>query len=174
MATKAVMVGGAAGTGLLAIALGLATPEIKEFEGRSYTPYKDIVKVLTVCDGHTGSDIVVDKVYSDTECHAMTTKDAAKAATGVLKVSPHLLWHPMQLAAAISFSYNVGTGTYANSTVAKLFNRGDFIGACNFLPNYKYAGGKVVNGLVNRRAREQMICLSTLTVEGMKNVENGS
>lgn len=169
MAKKAIMVGGA-GAGLAALAMNIAVPEITTFEGQKNVAYRDVANILTVCDGHTGPDIVVGKVYSNQECHSLTVADAKKAADGVLAVSPQLLWHPMQLAAAISFSYNVGTGTYANSTVAKLFNKGDFIGACNFLPRYKYAKGKVIAGLVNRRAREQFICLSTLTAEGMKNV----
>lgn len=169
MAKKAIAAGGA-GAGLMAIALGIATPEITTFEGVEARAYRDVVGVLTVCAGHTGPDIVVGKVYSNNECKKLTLKDAEKAAVGVLKVSPHLIWHPMQLAAAISFSYNVGVGTYANSSVARLFNEGKFIEACNFLPKYKYAGGKVWPGLVTRRAREQDICLSTLTKEGMKDV----
>jgi lysozyme len=78
----------------------------------------------------------------------------------------------MQLAAAISFSYNVGVGTYDKSTVASKFNSGDFIGACNYLVNYKYVNGVVSPGLVNRRAQEQAICLSTLTPKGLANVES--
>lgn len=167
MARKAIITGGA-GAGLLALALGIATPEITTFEGQKNRAYRDVIGVLTVCAGHTGPDIVVNKVYSDEECKKLTLQDGQKAAEGVLKVSPHLIWHPMQLAAAISFAYNVGTGTYAKSTVAKLFNQGKFVEACNFLPKYIYAGGKVFRGLVNRRAREQELCLSTLTVEGMK------
>lgn len=166
------IIAGGAGAALSALALTIAQPEITTFEGQRNTAYKDVVGVLTVCAGHTGKDIVVGKVYSNDECKALTIKDAAVAAAGVLKVSPHLIWHPMQLAAVISFSYNVGTGTYANSTVARLFNAGDFIGACNFLPNYKYAGGQVWPGLVTRRAREKEICLSTLTVNGVAIVKD--
>lgn len=172
MSRRNIIVGGGVGAGLLATALTIATPEITTFEGQRNKAYKDVIGVLTVCAGHTGPDIVVGKVYSDEECHRLTTKDAKKAADGVLKVSPHLVWHPMQLAVAISFSYNVGTGTYAKSSVAKLFNEGKFVEACNFLPKYKYAGGKVFQGLVNRRAREQEICLSTMTADGVKNVTN--
>jgi len=70
----------------------------------------------------------------------------------------------------VSFSYNVGLGTYCKSTVSKLINQGKYIDACNYLPKYKYAGGKVYPGLVKRRAEEQNLCLSTLTPEGLKNV----
>ena len=163
--------GGAAASGsLIALALGIATPEITTFEGQRSVAYRDVVNVLTVCAGHTGPDIVVGKVYSDDECKKLTTKDAKKAGDGVLAVSPQLVWHPMQFAAAVSFTYNVGIGTYQKSSVARLFNEGKFIEACNFLPNYKMAGGKVYAGLVKRRAREQAVCLSTLTPEGAKSV----
>lgn len=35
-------------------------------EGRRYVAYRDVVGVLTVCDGHTGADIILGKRYSDT------------------------------------------------------------------------------------------------------------
>lgn len=150
--------------------MGTATPEIIQLEGQRNRAYRDIVNVLTVCAGHTGPDIVVDKVYSNEECKKITARDVEKAAVGVLKVSPHLIWHPMQLAATISFTFNIGVGAYSTSSVARLFNVGDFYGACNYMAKYKYAGGKESQGLINRRAREVEICLSTLTADGMKNV----
>ncbi len=164
------IVAGGTGAGVIAAALAIATPDINDHEGVRYRAYKDVVGVLTVCAGHTGPDIVVGKVYSPEECKKLTIKDLSKAAAGVLKVSPHLAWHPMQLAAAVSFAYNVGTGAYAKSSVARLFNEGKFTEACNFLTKYVYAGGKVWPGLVNRREREKQVCLSTLTVGGMKDV----
>lgn len=170
MSSKKLIATGGVGGVLLGVALGVASPQITGFEGTKNEPYRDIVGVLTVCTGHTDPDVVVNKIYSNGECQALTVQDAKKAAIGVLKVSPHLAWHPMQLAAAISLAFNVGTGTYATSSVARLFNSGDFYGACQAFTLYKYAGGKVVQGLVNRREAEKKICLSTLSSEGMKNV----
>lgn len=167
---KQVMVGAGVGAALMGIAITQSAPVVERWEGTRYTPYKDIVGVLTVCQGHTGPDIVVNKVYSKQECRELTEKDLNIAMTGVLKTSPHLLWHPMQLAAAISFSYNVGTGTYANSSVARRFNAGDFHGGCEALKLYKYAGGKIVQGLINRREHEYNICISTLSVPSFKNL----
>ncbi len=37
-------------------------------EGRFYVPYKDVAGVWTICDGHTSTDIVKGKTYSDREC----------------------------------------------------------------------------------------------------------
>lgn len=171
MAGGRIIASGGAGAGLMALALSVATPNIISFEGQKSVAYRDIVGVLTVCAGHTGPDIVPNHVYTADECKRLTEKDVKTAADGVLKISPQLVWHPMQLAAAVFFTYNVGTDTYKKSTVAKLFNSGDYVGACNFLVRYNKAKGKVVSGLVRRRAEEQRICLSTLTPEGIKDVQ---
>lgn len=53
----------AAGGGALLIAtVFLGGPD--GVEGRRYVPYPDIAGVLTVCDGHTGADIVRSKTYT--------------------------------------------------------------------------------------------------------------
>lgn len=160
----------AASAALMALAMGTGGSQIAQWEGTKYEAYRDIVGVLTVCTGHTGPDIVVGKVYTPAECKALTEKDAMTAAKGVLSVSPNLLYHPMQLAAAVSFSYNVGTGTYGKSSVARAFNNGDFKVGCDALLKYTFAGGKYVQGLANRRAEEHRICMSTMTVKGMADV----
>ena len=169
MATKIVASAGA-GASLMAIAMYVATPQIQGLEGTKYVAYHDIGGVLTDCSGHTGPDVVVGKVYTPAECQALTEKDAEKAASGVLKYSPQLLWHPMQLAAAISFSYNVGNGTYEKSYVEANFNSGNFQAACDSLLKYTYAAGKYSSGLANRRKQEWTVCTSTLTVKGLANV----
>lgn len=172
MSIAKVSVGTGAGATLMALVMTTVVPQLQSLEGTRNQAYRDIGGILTVCTGHTGADVVVGKVYTDQQCSVLTSQDASKAAQGVLKVSPHLIYHPMQLAAAISFSYNVGVGTYEKSTVATKFNSGDFVGACNYLVNYKYADGKVSVGLVNRRAQEQAVCLSTLTPKGLSNVQS--
>lgn len=170
MASKTTMgVGGAAGAGLLALTLATTTPLLQREEGTKYVAYRDQVKVLTVCTGHTGPDVVVGKVYTPKECATLTTKDAEKAASGVLKVSPQLVYHPIVLASAVSFSYNVGVGTYAQSSVARDFNAGNLVQGCNDMLKYTYAGGVVNRGLINRRNQEHALCVSTLTPQGLSN-----
>lgn len=170
MATTRVVASAGAGAALSALVVTTSLPIIDRWEGNVPIPYKDIVGVLTVCRGHTGPDVVVKKVYSPEECDELTKRDINKAIAGVVKVSPHLLWHPMQLVAAVSFSYNVGTGTYAQSSVARKFNEGDFFGGCQALKLYKYAGGKIVQGLINRREHEYAVCISTLTVSSYNTI----
>lgn len=62
-------------------------------------------------------------------------------------------------AAVISFIYNVGEGNFYKSTMLKKLNRGDIAGACNELPKWVYAKGKRLQGLVNRREDERLVCL---------------
>ena len=171
MAATRVAVGAGAGAVLSALVVTTSLPIVDRWEGNVSIPYKDIVGVLTVCRGHTGPDVVVKKVYNDSECDELTKKDINKAIAGVLKVSPHLLWHPMQLVAATSFSFNVGTGTYAMSSVAREFNAGNFQAGCQALKLYTKAGGKFVQGLANRREHEYAVCVSTLTINAFQQIK---
>ena len=59
----------------------------------------------------------------------------------------------------VSLSYNIGMRAFCGSTVARRANAGDITGACNAIPMWNKAGGRVVKGLVNRRAEEKRICL---------------
>jgi len=66
-----------------------------------------------------------------------------------------------QLIALSSFAYNLGDGSLANSTLLKLLNAGvdKSIVALEF-DRWVYAGGKLNNGLKNRRAAEKKLFLS--------------
>ncbi|EEC0782379.1 lysozyme [Salmonella enterica subsp. enterica] len=126
-------------------------------EGRRHEPYRDVAGVLTVCDGHTGKDIVPGKHYTDAECDALLNKDLALVAARIdplIKASiPN-----SERAALYSFAYNVGTGAFARSTLLKKLNAGDLAGACNELKRWTYAGGKQWKGLVTRREIEHEVC----------------
>lgn len=126
-------------------------------EGREYVPYKDVVGVITVCDGHTGKDIILNKRYSDAECDALTKADLERIAKQV-NPSIKVKTTETQLAAIYSFSYNVGANAFINSTMLKKLNAGDYAGACDELKRWVYAGGKKWKGLMNRRDVEYEVC----------------
>ena len=44
------------------------------------------------------------------------------------------------------------------STLVRMVNRGDNAGACNQLPRWNRADGRVVQGLTNRRNAERDLC----------------
>lgn len=161
MASKRTIIGSTAGaSSLVAIAVAAILPHIQQFEGNRNVPYRDIGGVLTVCNGHTGPDVRPNTYYTPGQCTKLADSDLTKAASGVLKISPILEKHPMPLAAAISFSYNIGVGGYGKSSVARDFNAGNFKKGCIDLLKYTYADGKYSTGLANRRQAEYKICMS--------------
>lgn len=144
------------GAGAVAIAAAMLGGH-DGLEGRRYIPYRDVAGVLTICDGHTGKDIIPGKRYTDAECDALLDKDLKRVKAQVdplIKVSiPE-----SERAAFYSFAYNVGTGAFARSTLLKKLNAGDHAGACNELKRWTYAGGRQWKGLVTRREIEREVC----------------
>lgn len=144
----------AAAAGVIALTVAM----LSFFEGVEYKPYKDVVGVTTVCFGHTGTDIIPTKTYSESECLALLEKDINKVRKGVdplIKVDID----DNTRAAIYSFAYNVGTGAFARSMMLKKLNAGDIAGACNELKRWTYAGGKEWKGLITRREIENSVCL---------------
>jgi lysozyme len=70
---------------------------------------------------------------------------------------------PNQRGAMMSLAYNIGTNGFAKSTCLRRFNKGDIAGAAEALTWFKMDGGKVVQGLVNRRADEKRVFLLVST-----------
>jgi lysozyme len=65
-----------------------------------------------------------------------------------------------QFSALVSFAYNVGVSALRNSTLLRLLNAGDHAGAANQFPRWNRAAGRVLPGLVRRRAAERDLFLS--------------
>ncbi len=61
--------------------------------------------------------------------------------------------------AYVSFSYNVGSSNFCNSTLVKKLNAKDYEGACKELLRWDRAKGRVVPGLTVRRKKEYEQCL---------------
>lgn len=76
---KALLAGGASAIVIAAAMLG----GNHGLEGRRHEPYRDVAGVLTVCDGHTGKDILPGKHYTDAECDALLNKDLALVAARI-------------------------------------------------------------------------------------------
>jgi len=65
-----------------------------------------------------------------------------------------------QFDAMVSLAFNIGGSAFAGSTLVKKFNVGDAKGVADEFPKWKNSGGKVVPGLVKRRAAEREVFLS--------------
>lgn len=137
-------------------AAAILTPFVAGWEGKENDPYFDLVGKQTVCFGET--DVPMQH-YTDAQCEDMLAGSLAKHAMPVLKRNPELLGHDAQLAAAASLSYNIGPAAYSRSTVAKRFSAGNWKAACDAFLMWRFAGGKEVPGLLNRRRAERKLCL---------------
>lgn len=124
--------------------------------------YLDIVRVATACDGLTGEGIKLGKTFTEAQCNTMLEARLADTATHVMACTPGLaLTIPRRdhvRFAAVSLAYNVGWPTYCRSTMRARINAGRIGAACDALTLFNRAGGRVINGLVTRRARERAIC----------------
>ena len=66
-------------------------------------------------------------------------------------------------AAFLSLAYNIGPGAFGKSSALRKFNEGDRMGAADAILLWNRAGGKVLKGLVRRRAAERALFLTVPT-----------
>jgi lysozyme len=145
--------------GILAIvaACAAAAPLTMRSEGEVRHGYKDPVGIVTVCDGHTGAGAVLGATYTHAQCQALLQRDLLKAGEGIAPCIKVPL-STQTRAAFTDFALNVGAGAYCRSSMARLVNAGDVAGACRQLSLWTKAGGRVLPGLVTRRAAERAQC----------------
>lgn len=126
---------------------------LKRYEGLRLKAYRDIVGVVTIGYGSTGPHVRMGMTITREEAEALLRKDLARfeaAVTNLVKVK----LNDNQFAALVSFSFNVGIGALQKSTLLKKLNKGDYASVPSELMKWTKAGGKNVQGLVNRRAQE--------------------
>lgn len=137
---------------------------IAPHEGKVNKTYVDPVGILTSCYGHTGKELKLGQKFTDDQCLDQLAEDLKEHDTQMMNLVRVPL-NDNQHAAFLSFTYNVGVGNFKSSTLLRKLNSKDYTGACNELPKWKYAGGKVLNGLVTRREQERLMCLGELKIE---------
>lgn len=145
-------------------ALAVTVPFVAENEGRPPGVYIDSGGVPTGGYGHTGPDLgKVGTPVSDEQATQWLAEDLVKhglkiARPGCVKPEVIVALNPKTLASLQDFSFNVGITAFCKSTLVKKLNAGDTAGACAQLSVWVYDNGKVVKGLVNRRAKERALC----------------
>lgn len=146
---------------IAAAVLTAAVTVIGIWEGRSLVAYMDPVGIPTICDGYTHG-VKMGDVATPKQCDQLTRQEAAKALAVVDGSVDRQLPAGVRVALT-SFVYNVGPGNYQRSTLLRKLRAGDYVGACNELPKWVYAGGRKLRGLERRRQAEKEICLSGLS-----------
>lgn len=140
------------------------------WEGMEKKAYQDVVGVWTVCYGET-QGVKRGDTYTTEECNNQLAKSLPRYREQMLRYVKVPL-EPHQEAAFISFTYNVGVGSFAKSTLLRKLNRGDYQGACEELRKWVYAGGKKYQGLVNRREDEYKMCVGAYNEKVLGLLEN--
>lgn len=155
----------ASGASALAIAAALAMG----WEGGNvHKAYWDSYgHVWTICAGHTGG-VHKGDTATDAQCEAYMQADMAHAAAAVDRCI-HAKLSSLERAAFIDAAYNIGPSVVCGSTLQRLANSGDVTGACLQLTDaldkrgnvvgWTYSGGKMVQGLRNRRTDERNLCI---------------
>ncbi len=152
--------------------LGIATDEmhispsgidlICNFEGKRLTAYDDGVGVWTIGFGTTvyPNGIKVMKGDTCTEAQAKTyMAHDLKKFEATVNNAVKIPLNQNQFDALVSLAYNIGTNAFSKSTLVKKLNANDIRGAADQFDVWVNAGGKRMQGLVNRRTVEKALFL---------------
>lgn len=128
---------------------------IARFEGFSPTPYNDPPgsDKWSIGYGHQiqpGENLAEISV---SQARLLLEQDTAKARAAVSQAIKVPL-NADQLAALVSFVYNIGTGAFQRGTVPAKLNAGDFQAAADTMRQYNKSGGCINQALIDRREIE--------------------
>ena len=126
---------------------------IKRFEGFSPVAYLCPAGVWTIGYGHTAGVHEGDSIDGDTaEDYLREDLTSAEGAVEKYVKVPLKQW---QFDALVSFTFNLGAGNLYSSTLLKKVNRNpDDPSIRQEFEKWVYAGGRVLQGLVDRRKAE--------------------
>lgn len=154
----------------------VAVEMIKHHEGVKLRPYRCPALLWTIGVGHVlypqQAKLKVeerksyplnpehDKQWTEGGVDAIFRSDLTRFETGVLRLCPSSADSQAQFDALVSFSFNVGLGNLQSSTLRMKYNRGEVEGAADEFSKWVRGGGKILPGLVKRRADERALFLS--------------
>lgn len=132
---------------------------IQSFESYEATTYPDPGPTGLPVTGGWGStldengnpfklNVTHDKAYWE----KLFVRDVGKFERAVTQLCPVTTQN--QFDALVSFAYNVGEGSLKDSTLRRLHNEGEYVGAALQFAKWNKSGGVVLKGLVRRRAAE--------------------
>ena len=131
---------------------------IRQLEGEKLTAYPDIVGIWTIGVGHTGfvdgKPVARGMAITKEKSKEILTEDLKRFESAVNDAVKVTLTQN-QFDALVSLAFNIGEGAFARSTLVNKLNAGDKKGAAEQFLVWKNAGGRVSQGLLNRRQKEK-------------------
>lgn len=135
---------------------------VAQFEGYKATAYRCPANVWTIGHGTThypnGAPVKEGDTCTEAQANAWLLGELEEMGAKVTKLVKTSITQN-QFDALCSFAYNVGAGALSSSTLLKKLNAGDYQGAADQFPLWNKGGGKVLPGLVKRRAAERELFL---------------
>ena len=137
---------------------------IKHHEGVRNKPYRCPAGLWTVGVGHLigdGKSLPSDwnRTFTQDEIDGLLKRDLNRFELGVCKMLPTVQLKQSEFDALVSFSFNLGLGTFQRSTIRQAMLRGDKAVAGESLLKYCKAGGKILKGLQTRRQDEYKLLM---------------
>lgn len=140
---------------------------IKSFEGLRLTAYLCPANIPTIGYGHTKtvtqSDVKNGKTITEEQATELLKRDLEEFENAVNDLVTTEI-KQQEFDALVSFTYNLGKGAFASSTLRKLVNKRQFLSAANEFEKWNKAriNGKltVLKGLTRRRKAEKELFIS--------------
>lgn len=132
---------------------------IKSFESCRLTAYPDPGTggdPWTIGWGTTGPNVYPGLQISQEQADQWLVEDVAKFEKCVERALAVRVTEN-QFSALVSLAYNIGCSALQGSTLMRLLNAGDDVGAADEFPKWNRSGGKVMAGLKRRRKTERAL-----------------
>ncbi len=140
---------------------------IKQFEGCKLKAYKCAAGVWTIGVGHTLNVKDGDTITQKRADNLLAIDLAATEITVERNVKPKI--NQEMFDALVSLAFNIGVGHFVSSTVLRECNSCDYVAAADGFTLWNKGGGKILPGLVKRRAAERQLFL-----EGVNKLRHGN
>ncbi|PZU70167.1 MAG: lysozyme [Sphingobium sp.] len=131
---------------------------ITQFEGERLVAYLCPARVLTIGVGHTGPDVKPGLTITRQRSQEILASDLLRFERAVNRMGGRM--SQGQFDALVSFAFNCGEAALRSSTLLKKHLVGDYAGAAKEFARWNRGGGKVLAGLVKRRAAEAALYLA--------------
>jgi len=129
---------------------------VMDAEGLRLKAYLCPAGKLTIGYGHTG-DVEAHHVITQHQAEAILEVDLDRFELGVSKLAPGA--NTNQFSAMVSLAYNIGLKAFEGSAFLREFKAGHLSAAAEQFSRWVRGGGKVLPGLVKRRAAERALFL---------------
>jgi lysozyme len=140
---------------------------LTEWESTRHDVYNDPAGLPTIGVGHllTKDELTSGKILilgeaikygyglTNLQIDRLLTQDLA-GAEGAVNAGVTVALNQNQFDALVSFTFNIGRQAFYTSTLRKLLNEGRYARVNDQLRRWNRSGGRIVQGLINRRENE--------------------